>query len=796
MRCVSLVLLGSLAGCGGTTSEPVIRLVDVFADANVEGSPAHTAAIPRTEWTFTAPTESSAGWKSVTGVSGLTVRDGKLTGRATTALPVVHVVHDRRPGDLAGHDVLHEVVVRVRASAGTNLAVDLFPAEELDLERRLQQRREHGWNLTTPLIASDELQTYRISASSGIVPSYPSASIGHVILRPTDEAGAEFEIESVRLVFRKEHLAGIPAGVGWHGLGDIFRETIVSRSPERIELELTVPQRSFLELTIGTVEDAPVTFSVEAERSQGGEGIHLLSRTLTTPNRWEPQYLDRSSLAGERVTLTLSLSADEAGSIGFWGAPAIRSAGNRRHPDAPQGVIIVLLDSLRSDHLKMYGYERETALTLTRLAREGALFRDVIAQGSWTKVSVPSFLTSTYPTVNGIFDRPHRLPASATTLAEAFRDAGYATWHSSSVPFTGRNSNLHQGVEVLHEYTSFEIPEGQNRVKTARLVADRLLPWIDAHRDVPFFVFFHAMDPHDDFESYRPYDTLWASPEASAEYRENVEKVRPHIENPFLQRRGLPTTSELEKTGIDPEAFVAHEHDWYDGSIRGVDAEVARIMERLEELGIADDTLIVFLSDHGEEFLEHGSHFHGRHIYGELVNVPLAFHWPSGVPAGIVRDETVQLLDMAATVLELAGIPVPGTMQGQSLVPLMSASGETAAFRTRPAISEYKAPPSEPIGRGRVDAFSIVLDGWKLVHNVRAPDGVEVPELELYDHRADPLNQKNVAKENPEIVERLAAQLDGWHKRALENQLATDDAVTDSVSSEELEKLRSLGYVR
>ena len=130
------------------------------------------------------------------------------------------------------------------------------------------------------------------------------------------------------------------------------------------------------------------------------------------------------------------------------------------------------------------------------------------------------------------------------------------------------------------------------------------------------------------------------------------------------------------------------------------------------------------------------------------------------------------------------------------LVPLMSASGETAAFRTRPAISEYKAPPSERIGRGRVDAFSIVLDGWKLVHNVRAPDGVEVPEPKLYDHRADPLNQKNVAEENPEIVERLADQLDGWHKWALENRIATDDAAAESMSSEELEKLRSLGYVQ
>ncbi|GMR22284.1 MAG: hypothetical protein BMS9Abin37_0621 [Acidobacteriota bacterium] len=791
MRWVSLVLLlCSLAACGQTTSEhTVIRLVDVFADANVEGSAAQTASIPRTEWTFV---DGDAGWKAGTGVSGLAVRDGRLTGRTTSALPILHV---RRTGDLRSHDVLYEVVVRLRASAGANLGVDLSRDEELDLDEVLRQRQEYDWYLTTPVIASDELQTYRISASSGFIPSYPASAIRHVILKPTDVEGAEFEIESVRLVFRKEHLAEIPSGVGWHGLGDVFRETIVSRSPERIELELTVPQKSFFELTLGTLEDAPVTFNVEARRANG-ESAHLLSRTLTTPNRWEPQYLDLSSLALERVTLTLSVNAAQAGSIGFWGAPAIRSRGALPHPDAPQGVIIVLLDTLRSDHLDMYGYERETAPRLTELAHEGALFADAISQGSWTKVSVPSFLSSTYPTVNGIFDRPHRLPASATTLAEAFRDAGYATWHSSSVPFSGRNSNLHQGVEVLHEVTSFEIPEGQKDVKTARVIADRLLPWIEAHRDVPFFAFFHAMDPHDDLEPYRPYDTLWASPEEGAKHREHVEKVKPHIENPFLRRRGLPTTSELEKADIDPKDFVAHELDWYDGSIRGADAEVARIMERLEELGIADNTLIVFLSDHGEEFLEHGGHFHGRHIYGELVNVPLAFHWPLGVPAGIVRDETVQLLDMAPTVLELAKIPVPKTMQGQSLVPLMSASGETAAFRTRPAISEYKAPPSEPIGRGRVDAFSIVLDGWKLVHNVRAPDGVDVPEFELYDHRADPLNQKNVAEQNPEIVERLAEQLNGWHQWALENRLPTDDTATESMSSDELQKLRSLGYVQ
>lgn len=792
MRWASFVWLGSfVAACSSTGSEQpsVIRLVDVFADANVEGRVAAPATIPRTEWTFT---EGDAGWQGGPGVAGLTVRDGRLIGRSTSDTPVLHV---ERTNDLGGHDVLHEVVVRMRVSRGTNLAVEWSRDEELDLDGLLEQRERYNWLITSPIIPSDEIQTYRISASSGFLPSYPSAAIRHVILRPTDEAGAEFEIESVRLVFRKEHLADIPAGVGWHGLGDIFRETIVSRAPERIELDVTVPEDAFFEVALGTVEDGPITFAVEIERPSG-EIDSLMTRTVTTPNRWELQYLELDAYAGDRVTLALSLSANEGGRLGFWGVPAIRSPGARPNPDAPQGVIVVLLDTLRPDHLEMYGYERETAPTLTRLAREGALFEDAIAQGSWTKVSVPSFLTSTYPTVNGIYDRPHRLPASATTLAEVLREAGYATWHSSSVPFTGRNSNLHQGVEVLHEVTSLDLPEGQSDAKTARTIADRLLPWIEAHRNVPFYAFFHAMDPHDDFEPYRPYDTLWADPDARAEHEKRVETLRPHIENPFLKRRGLPTRAELEKAGIDPEAFVDHELDWYDGSIRGADAEVARIVERLEELGIADDTLIVFLSDHGEEFLEHGGHFHGRHIYGELVNVPLAFHWPRGIPAGIIRDETVQLLDMAPTVVDLAQLPMPETMQGRSLVPLLSESGEGTGFRERPAISEYKRPPSEPIGRGRIDAFSIVADGWKLVHNVNAPEGVDVPELELYDHESDPLNLTNVADEHPEVVERLAEQLESWRQWALQNQLPADDTVTEGMTSEELERLRSLGYVQ
>ena len=140
-------------------------------------------------------------------------------------------------------------------------------------------------------------------------------------------------------------------------------------------------------------------------------------------------------------------------------------------------MILILADTLRRDHLQPYGHERANAPFLSRVAREGTMFRDATTQGPWTKVSVSAILTSLYPSTHGLLDMPDRLPTSVTTLAEAFRGAGYATFATSSVPFTGKLSNLHQGVEVLHERPSLQDVE-QTSAKTARTFVDRLAVWL------------------------------------------------------------------------------------------------------------------------------------------------------------------------------------------------------------------------------------------------------------------------------------------------------------------------------
>ena len=796
---------GFLTACGEAQVETAsIRLLDEFESAVVEGAPEQAELPPPVAWRFDGPTpaeptgtaSTTFGWQAGPGVAGLTVRSGRLVGRATTDFPIVHV---ERTSGLEGADVLHAVQLRVRASRGANLSVALLASEKVDFGGVLDRARGFPWPLTTPLLPSEEPQTYVLTTGGdAALPSFPSSAIRQILLRPTDAAGAEFEIESVRLIFRKEHLARIPSGPGWQGLSDINRETLVTRAPERVSFTVSMPARPWLDLALGTIEDGPVTFRVAVSTSAGSEedGSErvVLERTVTAPHRWEGAAVDLSDLAGEVVSLSFSLEAETPAAIGFWGAPVIRSRGaatrasgwggrasDRAASLQPlQGVILILADTLRHDHLDAYGYQRATAPVLTQLASDGALFRDCIAQAPWTKVSVPSILTSLYPSSHGIVRITDRLPSSAVTLAEVYREAGYATLSLLSNSMTGHLSNLHQGFEELHEHSSL----GTNRErpsKTARAYMDRLLPWLEAHRDVPFFVFLHVLDPHMPYWPYPPYDTLWADAARSEENRRQWERVHEFIEDPFMKYRWMPNQAELHNAGIDPQEFVADLIDWYDGSIRGMDAEIGRLLERLRELGLEDRILLALISDHGEEFLEHGKLGHGRTVYGEMTNIPMILWGPGRVPAGAVITETVQSIDLMPTLLELSGLPLPKRMQGQSLVPLLAPEargsaitlragqqGEASSYgwRSRPAICERATPPTGPhIYSVDIDSIAVIADDWKLIHNPRRPPGH--PQYELYDHRNDPLDLIDLAPEQPEIVERLAAELEAWHQQAL-----------------------------
>jgi arylsulfatase A-like enzyme len=762
-----------------------IRLVDVFKPAMVRGGGA-PRQLPRVEL-------KAADWKAGPGVAGFAIRDGHVVGRATSDFPVLYLT---RASGFDNPDLVHAIEIRMKVSAGSKVFAHTVGQPTLDLPGAIAFGASLGWEWSAPVEPSDAIATYSLSPLTHV----EGTTTRHVMIRPTDAAGASFDIESARLVFRKEHLAAIPAGVGWQGLREIYRESLVARAPERIEIPVTLPAQPWLDLAVGTLEDAPATFHV-AVRAGNEEAQTILEHTVTTPHRWEPQAIDLRRWAGRPVTLTLSLASDEAGTIGFWGAPAVRS---RTEPQAagdparaPRGVILIQADTLRRDHLDAYGYSRPTAPAIARLAKEGELFRNYTVQATWTKVSTPTLMTSLYPMSHGVTDFTDHLPAAAHTLAESYRDAGYATISLASVLFTGQFTNLHQGFEELHEDGSFSEPGSS---KTAREYVDRLSDWLARHRESRFFAFLHVFDPHDPFEPRRPYDALWADPSKKEEHQRELEAVRKVIKEPLLRRFGMPSRAELVAANLDADAFAQHDRDWYDGSIRGMDTEIGRLMQTLGALGLARDTLVVFLSDHGEEFLEHGRMFHGQSVYGELTQVPLVMHWPAGLSGGRTIDDVVQSIDVMPTLLELSGIRPPDGLQGHSLVPLLGLTGREASstrWQQRPAITQKAltdakkggAPPPHD-----TESYAITDGQWKLVRHTSRPRGG--PEFELYDFRKDPLNLTDVSAGHPDVVARLSKALDGWKQMATAARLKPDSEATKNLSPEQLQRLKSLGYVR
>jgi arylsulfatase len=805
-----LLTIGSLAlsACGGSSSSspPAISLVKLFSDAEITGGPVEVPEYPRLEWRFdgksTIPQAPEPGpyaaWTPLNAIEQVKLEDGKLIGRITGKYPIiaVKVPRDALPGDL-----LAAIEVRVRASAGTEFGVLTLRDEEIELEKLIKDFDEgEGASFQTEFEPGDEIQTIKLTERDvRFTRTTPLRSIRHFGLMFFEAEGAEFEVESVRLISRNEQLAGAPSGVGWQGLSNIYRETIVARSPEQIAFEVDLGSKPWLDLAIGTPNPNPVTFHIDVEAS-GSETVSL-RRTVTSADQWLDMAIPLDALAGKKARISLGLESDEQGQVAFWGAPTIRHRGALPsvseptparaalgNTGPPRGVILIVADTLRKDHLDAWGYERETAPALASLAAEGTRFADNISQGSWTKVAVNSILTSLYRSTHGIFDVPHRLPASVTTLAEAFRDAGYATFHTASVVFSGRNSNLQQGVEVLHERASIDGLEGYS-AKTSRTYVDRLLPWLEAHQDQPFFVFLHVFDPHSPFRPFDPYDRRWIDDEALTQHEQYLEKID-EVVDVF---HNLPSAEELEKAGpIDPEKYLTVTKAWYDASIKAMDVEIARLVERLEEMGLADDTLVAFVADHGEEFLEHGQSWHGHSLYGDMIDVPMLMRWPGVVPADRVIEQTTQSIDLMPTLLELAQIPVPELAQGRSLVPLMAAGENLAEFGWRggPVFSELKN--ADEFDDFVPDAYTVIHDDWKLIWNVKVRD--ERPEIELFDHEADPLNLTNIAEANPEKVEELKRLIEGWRATA-EAARVTDEGLEESLSPEEIEELRALGYL-
>lgn len=785
----------SVANCHSNQkpAENSLRFVHLYKPENLSARvPLHKAN--PLEWRFDHVLKDSGktgGWEAVNGISDLRIESGLLKGRTTNDAAIIHL--ERKSG-LEDNDLFNSLEVRVRASQGTKISFTLSSSEKFDSKEMLQYRKDFGW-ASKNLAAGEHLQTCVLTTPF----TSATRNTRHILIQPTDAVGATFEIESIRLIMRKDYLAGISTGVSWQGLSGIFQESVVMRAPEKLQFNVTLPENPTLELNLGTIENYPVTFNLSIQQKGWNREQNLLNRTITTPQRWDRNLIDLSLFAGQTANIQLSLSAEKSGTLGIWGNPVIRNrqSGSAKK-ETPQKVILIWTDTLRKDHLKTYGYSRDTSPNMDKLASQGVKFADTIAQATWTKVATPAMMTSLYPTTNGVRNFYDRLPSSATTMAEVFYNAGFATVNYCGNLFTGKFTNLHQGFEEVNEDISLSDP---NSSKTSRETIDKFLPWLESHKSVPFFAFVHLYDPHHPYKPKPPYDTMWADPARDKQQQQETKKLVDAITNPLMKMFEAASKDEFQKAGVDPKPYMQYNIDHYDGSIRGMDTEIGRLIEKLKELELDKKTMIVIASDHGEEFLEHGQTTHGQSVYSELTEVSLILWGPQYLPKNKVVPETVEMVDLMPTILELCNLRGPKEMQGESLVPLLknvsdAHTAEASEWKRRPAISE-RANTGEENGAPppyNYEAYSIISGQWKLIHNVLPQHGQ--PEFELFDRQNDVYDQHDVAASHPEIVQKLSREIALWKQHAESVKLKPDSESTQNMTTEEIERLRALGYIQ
>lgn len=322
---------------------------------------------------------------------------------------------------------------------------------------------------------------------------------------------------------------------------------------------------------------------------------------------------------------------------------ACNDAGSER----PRNVILVCMDTVRADHLGCYGYERATTPTLDALAERSIVFEDASATACWTKPSVPSFLTGTYPIQHGVYSGSSRdeagthsdvLPEDATTLAEAFRQAGYAT-----AAFV-KNAQLRRGLGFEQGFDEYVDEAGD-----AREIRWRARDWLDDHDgEQPFFLYLHFLDAHWPYPVPDEYATRWTGAEEAKLFRgKDWRGLRAAIND---GERGLSSSERDGLIGL------------YDGALRFIDDQLALLLADVERRGLAEDTVVCVISDHGEEFLEHGRIGHGHGLYEGLLRVPWILHVPGEAARRVTN--AVSLTDVFPTLLSAARVAQTGTDVG------------------------------------------------------------------------------------------------------------------------------------
>ena len=447
-------------------------------------------------------------------------------------------------------------------------------------------------------------------------------------------------------------------------------------------------------------------------------------------------------------------------------------------------VLLVSIDSLRADHVGAYGYARDTSPAIDALARDGVLFENAISSAPWTVPAHMTLLTGLPPEVHDVVTVRQKLSPDAVTLAEVLQDAGYATAAFVSGPTVMAHYGFGQGFASYDESMVERRPKLAGAAVSSPGLVDLVSGWLDrwstAETREPFFVFLHMWDVHYDYVPPREY----------------VERFDPGYDGDLDVRR-FETNERLHR-GMAPRD-LRHLIALYDGEIRFTDDHLARLVAKLRTLGVLDDTIVVVTSDHGEEFFEHGAKGHAKTLYDEVLRVPLVVRYPRRVAPAQRVTQQVRLMDVAPTILGLAGVTAPEGFGASDVAP------EHRFADVSPYLAGPASPPF-PV----LPAFSSNLWLSGKQHAVRTADAKLIryepalplrPPLpsrvgtEVFDLALDPGERTNLfsTETAPLFLATLDPLLASWRS---DTGRQTKLALARKPDPQAAARLRALGYLQ
>jgi len=399
-------------------------------------------------------------------------------------------------------------------------------------------------------------------------------------------------------------------------------------------------------------------------------------------------------------------------------------------------ILFITLDTTRADHIGCYGYQNVETPNLDKLAKNGVLFKNAIAQAPLTLPSHSSIFTGTYPFYHGVRDNGgFYLEENNITLAEILKEHGWATSAFIGAFVLDSRWGLDQGIDFYFDNFDFskykQISLDSVQRQGGEVIA-AFFNWFETNYKKKFFTWIHLYDPHTPYDPPEPYKSKYS-----------------------LSTWGL-----------------------YDGEIAYVDSLIGKVLNKLREKNVSENTMIVLVGDHGECLGEHQENTHGFFIYDAAIHVPLIIHFPSSKLGGKQHTSQVETIDIVPTLLQILDLPAPNAVQGKSLIPLIFGK---AKEKQRLAYSETYFPHYRY--------------GWSELKCLRSSHFkyILAPRPELYDITHDPKELENIYQNNKKIAKKFEQEL---HDLLKDLSIAgIEEKKPQKLDEEAAEKLIALGYI-